>query len=91
MVRYAEEFKREAARLVIEEGYSRNAAAKAVGVASQSISAWVEEFTERINDDRVYRSEKEELEALRAENRTLRMEREILKKATALFAAENRR
>ena len=91
MGRYSEEFKREAARLVIEEGYSRNAAAKAVGVASQSIGAWVDEFTERINDDRVYRSEKEELDTLRAENRKLRMEREILKKATALFAAENQR
>jgi transposase len=33
--------------------------------------------------------EKEELRRLRRENRTLKMEREILKKATAFFAKED--
>jgi transposase len=33
--------------------------------------------------------EREELGRLRRENRTLRMERDILKKATAFFAKEN--
>ena len=33
-------------------------------------------------------SEREELAALRRENKTLRMEREVLKKATAFFAKE---
>ena len=38
--RFSEEFKRDAVRLVIEEGYTFKAAAAAVGVGDQSLRAW---------------------------------------------------
>ena len=86
--RYSEQFKRDAVRLVTEEGYSVNAAAKAVGVGHTSLTTWVGKYGDgpEAGSKRQYASKDEELEALKAENRRLRMEREILKKAAAFFA-----
>ncbi len=38
--RFSEEFKRDAVRLVVDEGYTIKAAASAVGVGNQSLRAW---------------------------------------------------
>jgi len=40
--RYSEQFKRDAVRLVIEEGYSANKAGDAVGVCHTTIGNWVD-------------------------------------------------
>ncbi len=42
--RHGEEFKRDAVRLVIDEGYTLAAAAKAVGVSEQTLRAWRKKF-----------------------------------------------
>jgi len=91
MRQYSQEFKREAVRLVTEEGYTRHAAAKAVGVCSQTIAAWVGKHADEMPNERVYASQHDELETLRAEVRTLRMERDLLKKAAAYFATGDHR
>jgi transposase len=84
------EFKASAARLVREQGYSVPQAAESLGVDPRSIRDWVARFapppTAALNAaDAELR---QEVERLRAENRRLLMEREILKKATAFFARE---
>ncbi len=90
MGHYSEEFKREAVRLVTKEGYSKTAAAKAVGVCHQTIGAWLDRYADAQPAQRVYASQADELEQLRAENRKLRMERDLLKEAAAFFAREDR-
>ena len=86
---YSEQFKRDAVRLVVEEGYSVNAAADAVGVSHKSLTTWVGRYGDQVDrKKRRYDSKDDELEALREEVRRLRMEREILKKATAFFAKD---
>ena len=86
--RYSEQFKKDAVRLVVEEGYSAKKAGQAVGVCPTSIRGWVDRLGESVPQRTVFASQKDELEHLRAENRRLRMERDILKKATAFFASE---
>ena len=87
--RYSEQFKRDAARLVIEEGYTVNAAAESVNVTHTTMSKWVARYGDEADRaKRTYASKDDELDALRQENRRLRMEREILKKATAFFAKD---
>lgn len=90
---FTEEFKRDAVRLVVEENYSFNAAAKAVGVSCRSLRDWHKKYAPLPQPC----DEKASLEELRDENKRLRaqlreaeMEREILKKATAYFAKESR-
>lgn len=86
--RYSEQFKREAVRLVTEEGYSAKKAGNAVGVCHTTIRAWVDRYRDESPQRTKFASQSDELEHLRAENRRLRMERDILKKATAFFAKD---
>ncbi len=86
--RYSEQFKRDAVRLVTEEGYSNKAAADAVGVCSSTLKAWAARYRDESPRRTKFASDQDELEHLRKENSRLRMEREILKKATAFFAKE---
>lgn len=87
--RYSEQFKRDAVRLVLEEGYSNKAAGKAVGVCHTTIRTWVAKLRDEVGQNIVHASAEDELRHLREENRRLRMEREILKKAAAFFATED--
>ena len=84
-------FKTSAARLVREQGYSVAQAAQSLGVDPRSIRDWVTRFAPQTQPSRLPAADAElrqELERLRAENKRLLMEREILKKATAFFARE---
>jgi transposase len=85
------EFKTSAARLVREQGYSVPQAAQSLGVDPRSIRDWVARFAPPAQPAAAPAADAElrqELERLRAENKRLLMEREILKKATAFFARE---
>lgn len=90
--KFTPEFKAEAVKQVLDEKRSVSEVAKALGVWENSLSGWVE----RAKADRgegapgaLTTEERAELAALRREVKTLRVEREILKKATAFFAKEN--
>lgn len=86
--RYSTQFKMDAVRLVVMEGYSHKRAAEAVGVAHTTILDWVHKYRDKFPARENFESERDELEHLRAENRRLTMERDILKKAAAFFAKE---
>ncbi len=88
---FSKDFKLEAVKLIKEGGLSVARAAKDLGVYETSLRRWNKQYevdqgkgpAETLTTD-----EKEELRRLRREVRTLRMEREVLKKATAFFAKE---
>jgi transposase len=89
---YSDEFKRDAVRLVVEEGYSFKAACDAVGVCQQSLRAWHVKLApppEPCGDDATVEELRDELKRLRKQLKRTELEREILKKATAYFAKES--
>jgi transposase len=90
---YTAEFKREAVRLVTEHHYGVAEAARNLGININMLRRWKREFADHENGAFPGKGrlspEQEELYRLRAENKRLRMEREILKKAAAFFANES--
>jgi transposase len=90
--RFSEEFKRDAVRLVVEEGYTFKAAAAAVGVGDQSLRAWHAKYApphEPCGENATLEELRQENQRLRKQLRRAELEREILKKATAYFAKES--
>lgn len=89
--RYSEEFKADAVTLVEEQGYGVSEAARRLGIDRGMLDRWRRERREPVNGAPRSAREDErdaELRRLREENRKLRIEREILKKAAAFFAKE---
>ena len=85
---YPKEFKEEAVALVTEQGYSVPEAAKSLGIATNLLYRWNEKQEQSVSESQPAETEMEELKRLRQEVKTLRMEKEILKKASAFFAKE---
>jgi transposase len=86
--RHSEEFKREAVKLVTDQGYSLAEASRNLGVHVSLLRKWRQKSESETSDQNLSEDERLELARLRAENKRLRMERDILKKATAFFANE---
>jgi transposase len=87
---YPEEFRREAVALIRSGQRSLAEASKSLGVSQQTLRTWLKrEAVDAGEVKGVSSDEREELRRLRRENRVLREEREILKKAAAFFAKEN--
>ena len=90
--RYADEFKQDAVRLIVEENYSFKAAAQAVGVTEQTLRTWHSKLAPKpdpCGDDATVEELQAELKRLRKQLKRTELEREILKKATAYFAKES--
>jgi transposase len=87
---YPPEFRAEAVRLVRSGGKLIREVAEDLGVSEQTLRNWVRQgdLGDGRRSDGLTSSEQEELRRLRRENRVLRQEREILKKAAAFFARE---
>jgi len=85
---YSKDYKEEAVALVKEQGYSVPEAAKSLGLASNILYRWKEQIESRLEGRSLSVDEREEFNGLRKENKNLRMEKEILKKASAFFAKE---
>ena len=86
---YPPEFRAEAVRLARSPGNSIRQVARDLGVATESLRRWViQADIDRGDSPGLTTDERAELTRLRRENRTLRIEREILKKAAVFFATE---
>jgi transposase len=89
---YTREFKVEAVKLVTEQGYSVAEAARSLGVHETLLRSWKQAL--QAQGDQAFPGQgnppavEEELRRLRAENKRLLAERDILKKAAAFFAKE---
>ena len=87
---YPPEFRAEAIRLARTSGKSHAEIARELGMTTETLRQWLKqaELDEGKRSDGLTTDEQEELRRLRRENRILREEREILKKAAAFFAQE---
>src|SRR5690349_3571606 len=89
---YTVEFKTEAVKLVTEQGYSVAEAARSLGIHQTLLRSWKQALHQQ--GDQAFPGHgklpaiEEELCRLRAENKRLLAERDILKKAAAFFAKE---
>lgn len=86
--RFTPEFKKDAVALVTEQGYTVAKAAQAVDTSENNLRRWKKELEQEASGERLNADERAELARLRRENKELRMEKEILKKASAFFAKE---
>jgi transposase len=90
---FTREFKIEAVKLVTEQGRSFAEAAANLGIAESLLRNWKKNLQDQ--GDQAFPGKgnlpalEDELRRLRAENKRLQMERDILKKATAFFAKES--
>lgn len=86
---YPEEFRREAVGLIRSGQRSLAEASESLGVSQQTLRNWLKQTdVDAGRVEGVSSEEREELRRLRRENKVLREEREILKKAAAFFARE---
>ena len=93
--KYSKEFKDSTVQLILNNGESVVKVAEDLGLNSKTLYHWVTSYkkahnipTRDITSSSSKESEHEELKRLRRENKTLKQERDILKKATAYFAKE---
>ena len=89
--RYTEEFKLQAAKLLVEGGYTYHQASQQLDVSDWALRGWVKAF--RTSGHLPAQGQvvplAEELKTARRELTQLRLENEILKKAAAYFAKES--
>lgn len=90
---YTKQFKMDAVKLVTEQGYNISEAARNLDIHPNLLRRWRtqlnKDYAQSFPGKGHMISEKEELNQLRKENKRLRMEHEILKKAAAFFAKES--
>jgi len=90
--RYPPEYKAEAVRLAQQGEKPIKHIAEDLGIAHQTLRRWIAQAEiDAGRREGLTTAEREELRRLRRENRILREEREILKKAAAFFAQETHR
>ena len=87
---YSEEFKRSAVEMVVAQRYTRSSVAKRMGVNYHSLRQWVEAAKSAASESLIPKDLPLEQRVRELENEyaRLRMERDILEKATAYFAKE---
>lgn len=88
---FSEEFKREAVSLVVDQGYSCAEAGRSLGVGGNLVGRWkrdLESGDSAFPGNGRLTPDQQRIRELEAENRRLKMEKDILRKATAFFVQE---
>jgi transposase len=89
--RFSAEFKAEVVELVASSGKTVGVVAREMDLTETAVRDWMRQADiDTGRRDGLTTAEREELSRLRKENRILREERDILKRATAFFARETR-
>ena len=91
---FSPEFKQEAASLVLDQGYTITEASRSLGVGETGIRRWVQQLTEERGGitpkGKALTPEQRRIQELEARCKRLEMEKDILKKATALLMSDDR-
>lgn len=87
--KHTEEFKQEAVRLALESGRPKTQIARELNISEGLLYTWISKYDEAKSRGLIieeYNQEKTELRRLKAENKRLKEEVELLKKASLYFA-----
>lgn len=84
------EFRAEAVRVALSSGLPRKQVAKDFGVGFSTLNSWIRQDRRNPEKPAAQTDMERELAELRRENRQLREEREVLKKATQFFAERSK-
>ena len=89
---FTPEFKEECVKLVLEQGYDVTQAAPAMSVGKSSLQKWISQYRQERQGITPKASaitqEQLRIQPLEAENRQLKKDNDLLKKASAFFAIE---
>jgi transposase len=88
--RFSDEFKAETVKMIQKSGRTVGSVSKELGILDTVVRRWLQQAEADGSTDTLSPDEKAELQHLRKEVKELRMEKEILRKATASFAKESR-
>ena len=90
---FSPEFRLETAQLVLDHGYTHEEAAKAMNVGYSTIGKWVKQLREerqgKVPKATPMTPEQIEIRALKKKIERIELEKEILKKATALLMSDS--
>lgn len=94
MKKFSPEFKAQAASLVLDSGYTLKEAAKASSISHSAITSWVKQLKkERAGSTpqnaKAITAQQRKIQSLEKRVRQLELEKEILKKASALLISDN--
>lgn len=84
------EFRAEAVRIAQTSGLSRRQVAADLGIGFSTLSRWIQKDRRNPEKPSVQSDLEREIAELRRENRMLREERDVLKKATVFFAERSK-
>ena len=89
---FSTEFKQEAASLVLDQGYSVPQACKSLGIGETALRRWVQQLSDERGGitplSKAMTAEQQRIQELEARCRRLEMEKDILKKASALLMSD---
>ncbi len=88
--KFTDEFKAETVKLIRGSGRTVGSVARELSLTETAVRNWVKQAEASGSAVTLSTDERAELRRLRKENQELRMEKEILRKATAFFAKESR-
>jgi transposase len=86
--KHTTEFRQEAVRVALTSGLTRKQGASDFGIGFSTLSRWVRQDRTTLPEPSAQSDLEREVAMLRKENRLLREEREVLKKATIFFAGQ---
>jgi len=86
--KHTEEFRQEAVRVALTSGLTRKQVAADFDIGFSTLSKWIQQDRANPEKPTIQSDLEQEIVALRKENRLLREERELLKKATVFFASQ---
>jgi transposase len=90
---FTPEFKLEAAQLVIEQNYSMREAASAMNIGKSTMEKWVRQLRSEQNGTATHPTaltpDQQKIRALEKRIKRIELEKEILKKATALLMSDS--
>jgi transposase len=89
---FTAQFKQECINLVVKQGYGVGQAASAMQVGQSSLQRWLSQYRKEVAGvtpvSRAITPEQARIQALEAENKRLKRDNDLLKKASAFFAIE---
>ena len=89
--RFDQEFRDQAVQMALEKKISRKKLAADLGIGASTLMSWISAYRKGQKIVSGESSEQKEIRRLKKENEILREERDILKKAMAIFSSPKKR